>query len=301
MRRLGVDVMHTHQSAANCFGVLLKWVSGVPSVATAHARSFQLHWMWNDHVIGVSESTTRYQRMVNRVPASRSTTVHNFVDVELFSRRRDEARARLRREWGVDDKAVVIGAVGDVIPRKGMLHLVRALPEVFRRSPAARMVCVGGPGPGPDYLRRVREEAETLEVADRIVFTGTRRDVPELLSAMDLFVMPSLEECFPLSLLEAMATGLPCVATRVGGIPECVADWRTGVLVAPGQSSPLAEALVGLARDAGLRRAMGLAGRDRVAACFSPAGQAAKVSRILASVTLAGGVTEGTRSPRWAA
>ena len=80
VRQRQIDVIHTHTSRSNFFGILLRWFSGVPSVATAHSRHIQLHWMFNDRVIAVSEATRRYQRMYNFVRASRIETIHNFID-----------------------------------------------------------------------------------------------------------------------------------------------------------------------------------------------------------------------------
>ena len=279
-----IQVMHAHQSSAACFGVILRALTGVPSVATAHSRYFQLHWMWNDYVIGVSDSTTTFHRRVNLVAEKRSATVHNFVDVRRFQEPSPSARQRLRSEWRVGDDALLFGPIGDVIARKGMLYLTRAFPAILARHPQARLLCVGGPGPDPAYQRRVQAEADRLGVSDKIIWAGKRADIADVLAAMDVFVLPSVEECFPLSILEAMACGLPCVASNVGGVAECIDDRRTGILTQPKSPESLSAAINHLLEDEYTRRRFGAAGRKRVAERFSPASQAPKIASILERV-----------------
>jgi glycosyltransferase involved in cell wall biosynthesis len=114
-------------------------------------------------------------------------------------------------------------------------------------------------------------EAKVREAAleDRLILTGARSDVPQILAALDIFVMTSDTEGLPNAVMEAMASGLPVVATRVGGTPELVAEGETGHLVPPGRREPLLEALRALVADRALRRRMGEAGRIRIAAEFT--------------------------------
>ena len=280
----GVDVLHTHMSRAHTFGVLLRAMTRIPSVATAHNRYVQLHWMFNDRVIGVSETTTQFHRRFNLVRRRCSETIHNFIDSAPFSDVGPADRADVRAELGVGDDHVLLGAVGNIIARKGLIHLVRALPRVLDAVPQTRLAVIGAIKDGPEYSERVKAEAEQLGVASAIDWVGHRSDVPRLLAGLDVFVLPSLEECFPLSILEAMASSCPVVATSVGGIPEAVDDGRTGALVPPGDPDALADALLPLVKDAELRRRWGQAGRQRVSSHFSAESQAARVEAALASV-----------------
>jgi glycosyltransferase involved in cell wall biosynthesis len=277
-----IDVLHTHMSRAHFFGVLLRWLSGVPSVATAHSRHIQLHWMCNDRVIAVSAATGRFHRTRNLVRRTRLDVIHNFVDYRRFAEADGNARARMRMAFNVPGAAPLIGAIGDVIPDKGLTHLVRALPKILRALPAARLLVVGG---GPAAYRATLElEAERLGVAAMIIWAGQRTDVADIMKALDVFVLPSLEENFPLVVAEAMAAALPVVATAVGGIPECVSPGETGVLVPPADAVALADALIDLLRDAPLRLRLGQAARQRVRQQFSPEVQ---VPRIEAALSLA--------------
>jgi glycosyltransferase involved in cell wall biosynthesis len=283
VRQRQIDVVHTHISRAHFFGVLLRWFGGVPSVATAHSRHIQLHWMFNDRVIAVSEATRRYERMYNFVRAGRIETIHNFIDYGRLAAVPSEARQRVRQSLGIGAETPLLGIVGNVIPRKGLLYLVRALPQILAAVPDARLLVVGGRERGV-YAGRVRAAAGQCGVGDAILWTGHRGDIDELLAALDLYVLPSLEESLPLSVLEAMAAGLPVVASAVGGIPECVVAGETGLLVPPARSEPLAGAIVELLTDPARRRRFGEAGRRRVQERFSAESQAPSIEAAFARV-----------------
>ncbi|MHC4399256.1 MAG: glycosyltransferase family 4 protein [Planctomycetota bacterium] len=276
-----VDVVHTHMSRAHFFGVLLRWMSGLPCVATAQNRHVQLHWMFNDRVIACSEATRRYHRRYNFVPSGRIVTIHNFIDYRRMSSVPPDVRPRVRASWRVDESSSLIGAVGTICPRKGQIYLVRALPKVLEAAPGARLVLVGAPVDGP-YTARLRAEADRLKVASKLLFAGHRDDVHEIMAALDVCVLASLEEPQGMVLLEAMAAGLPVVGTKVGGIPECVRSGQTGTLVAPADSDALAEAVAVLLRNPTLRRRYGQAGRKHVWERFSPQRQTSAIEAVYA-------------------
>jgi glycosyltransferase involved in cell wall biosynthesis len=284
VRQRNIDVVHTHMSRAHFFGVLLRWFAGVPSVATAHNRLLQLHWMFNDHVIAVSEATRRFQHRVNLVRGSRLTTIPNFIDARRAPSLPPGGRAAVRTRIGVDEASLLVGVVGAIIPRKGQVHLARALPKILSHFPEARLVLVGTTEFTPEYVRKVRAEAERLGVASRIVWTGHREDAAEILGALDLFVLPSLEESLPLSILEAMAAGLPVVATAVSGIREVVRENETGLLVRPRDSGALADAIVSLLADPERRRRFGQAGQHVVRTRHSIETQVSAIEQVLARV-----------------
>jgi glycosyltransferase involved in cell wall biosynthesis len=268
---------------AHNFGVLLRMIYGIPCAASGQNRSLQPHWMWNDRVIAVSEATRRYHRWFNLVPRNRIGVVHNFIDDGRFENLDFEARRRLRTAWGVGDNVPVMAVVGDVIARKGGIHLIRALPSILRQASDARVLMVG-PQYGT-YHQRVRREAERLRVADHVIWLGNRADIPSILAAAEVFVLPTLEDNLPLAILEAMAVGLPVVSTRVGGIPECVVSGVTGEVVRVRDPKALAAAIVPLLLDGELRRKYGAAGRTLVRERFSAATQVPQIEAILATLT----------------
>ena len=153
--RRRIEVVHTHMSRASLFGVLLRWFAGVPSIATAHSRHFQPHWMFNDLVIAVSEATRRYHRRVNLVRSERILTVHNFVPDSPAPQPAGGVRRQIRAELGVPDEAPLLGIVGSLFPPKGHWYLIRGLPEVVAAADDVRLAVVGRETP-PRHVRRLR-------------------------------------------------------------------------------------------------------------------------------------------------
>jgi glycosyltransferase involved in cell wall biosynthesis len=263
------ELVHTHQSRAHLFGVLLRCLTGIPCVATAHARHFQPHWRFNDFVIANSQATYRYHRRWNLVPGRRIQVVHYLLDPERFSEPRQVERQRMRDAWNVGPQGLVAGIIGEVIPRKGHLYAVRAWPEVAAALPRAKLVFVGHAS-DERYRQRVCGEARRLAIADRIVWAGYQSDIPAVMQALDVCVSAAVEEPLGLTIPEAMASSRAVVATRVGGAPENVVPDETGLLVPPANPRQLAAALTDiLTRDA-WRQACGLRGRDFVRRKYNP-------------------------------
>jgi glycosyltransferase involved in cell wall biosynthesis len=267
-RHRRTDVIHTHMSRANFFGVLLRAASGIPCVATAHSRHFQLHWRFNDLVIAVSEATRQYHRRWNRVRPDRIITVPNFLEPAPAADPTRPRRQLVRAELGIGESGFLVGQIGDVIPRKGLLHLVRALPRILARVPNTTLAIIAE-FRLPSYLSRVKEAIAELQLEQHVVWMGPHNDVADLLPALDLCVLPSLEESMPLSLLEAMQAGLPVVATSVGGIPECVRHDVTGLLVPPADERALADAVLAMLSDSARRIAFSTAACREIQERFS--------------------------------
>jgi glycosyltransferase involved in cell wall biosynthesis len=170
--------------------------------------------------------------------------------------------------------------VGRLVEFKGQEFLLEALARLRPSFPQARLLVVGD-GPRRAFLE---QRARDLNVTDEVRFTGHREDVPDLLAAMEVFVLPSLAEDFGRVLLEAMAMQRPVVATAAGGAPEIVEDKVTGLLVPPANGAALAEAISALLADPARARAMGLSGRRRVEATFTADRHAALVSGVYADL-----------------
>lgn len=279
VRRRGCAVMHTHMSSAHSFGVLLRWMTGVPCVASAQSRHIQLHWPWNDCVVAASESTRRYHCRYNFVRSTRAVTIHNCVDLTRFDRCGRETRGMVRRSWGLDDEHLCILCVADLVPRKGQIYLIEALAPLRQRFPHLRLVLVG-PAKDPAYAARCVQKADLLGLSDSVVWAGARHDLPEVYSAADISVLPSLEETLPLAVLEAMASRLPVVATTAGGTPECVEHEATGLLVPPSDPQRLGAALARLITDETLRHRFARAGRRRIEEQFSIEHHAAALEQL---------------------
>jgi len=166
--------------------------------------------------------------------------------------------------WGIDAGAPVVGVVSNLRPRKDLKTFVRAMAEVLPRHPDARAVVVGQTIPDEaSYGAEVEAEIERLGLAGRCVVTGFCDDVPAMMARLSVLCLTSGHEGMPNVVLEAMAAGLPVVATRVGGVPEIVTDGENGYLVGGGAAGAMAEAVGHLLADPGLAAKLGDAGRRR--------------------------------------
>jgi glycosyltransferase involved in cell wall biosynthesis len=210
-----------------------------------------------DRIIVVSnDSRERYLRNYRPDPNA-VVAIHNGIDLTRF----DSVRPRraTRDELGLDEGDIAAIVVGRMTVGKGHGTLLESIPPAVGAAPDLRFVLVGS---GP-LEQEIRDEVRSRGLEKRVIFTGFRDDVPDLLAASDLFVLSSHGESFPLTVLEAMAARLPVVATDVGGVSEAVRHGRTGLMVPAADAAALAEALGRVGADPELRRSMGEAGRRR--------------------------------------
>ncbi len=234
-------------------------IHGYPDAASYVVSGF-LASRIADEVICVSE---RERRTAERYgfPRDRLTVIHNGVDTPQPTGKTLE----FRQAWGIPDAALVVGTVARLERRKGIGHLISAIPRVREERPDIVLLVVGSGG----ARRELEDLAANLGLADSVVFTGPLPDATAAFEAMDVFALPSLQDAFPLAVLEAMALARPVVATAVGGIPEAVARGETGLLVPPNDPSALSAAILDLAADPSKRRAFGERGRRRVEERFT--------------------------------
>ncbi len=191
---------------------------------------------------------------------SNTTVIHSGVDVHRFIEGAKQ-RPRKRKELGIPADSLVIGYVGWLIPIKGVTYLVSAMAKVAEKYPKSLLVLVGkGDDKGEEEVH-LRKQVENLGLADKVHFLGWRSDVDEIMGCFDIFVLPSLNEGMGRVLVEAMAAGLPIVASRVGGIPDLVKDGKNGLLVPPADAPALAKAISDLLKDKEKRNRMGEAGK----------------------------------------
>lgn len=286
LARERIDVLHSHEFAMNVFGGTAAVLARIPALSTIHGK----HWIADRKrraiayrvlarlgvpVIAVSEDLAGYLASGLGIPREQIRLVHNGIPIRPPSMEAARspiegvgepasaasARGETRRRLGLPAEGPLILAVGNLYPVKDHATLLRALPEL----PGVH-VAIAGRGDEEPNLRRLAAE---LGIEERVHLLGLRDDVDRLLGAADLFVQPSRSEGLPLAVLEAMAAGLPVVATRVGGMGEAVVDGETGILVEPGRPEALAAALRRLLGDAPLRGEMGRAARTRAEAEFS--------------------------------
>lgn len=273
IREHEIDVVHTHVLDADVAGQLAGRLTGTPVVTTLHSvpDSYERqppgrHWPQRLTVRRLARqlvcvSDTALDRFVEDwgVPTDRLRTIHPAVPLDPFL----AVPAGPPRRSTSDGP--VVTAVGRLVPAKAQHLLIEAAPAVLVAHPDARFVIVG-PGPREDELRRL---AESLGVADRVDLPGARHDIAAVLAETDVFTLTSEWEGLPISAIEAMAAARPVVLTDVGGCRGLVDDGRAGVVVPPGDSTAIADALVELLGDEDRRRALGEAARRRVVSEFS--------------------------------
>jgi glycosyltransferase involved in cell wall biosynthesis len=292
------DVFHVHvgTGSENWDGARLARASGVPAIVqtqhlpylVAHPRkrrAFHCSIEPVDRIIAVSEGLRRTYIRVG-VPPGRIVTVPNGVAPAA----EPPDRAAARRVLGLDDDQPVVLTVARLTHMKGQHVLLDAVPGLAARFPGLAVVLIGD---GP-LRERLTAQAAALGVGSAVRFLGHRADARRLLPAADIFALPSRHEGMPLAALEAMATGLPVVATRVIGTDEVVEDGVTGLLVRPADPVMLEAALAALLADTAQRRAQGQAGHRRWRECFTrrrmAAATAAVYEQTLAAVGAAGGL-----------
>ena len=250
-----------------------------------------------DRVIACSEAVRTWEIETMGQPPAKVTTLRNAIvpPVEPSDADRRSARAAL----GASPDDLLVGTLGRLYePKKGLSIFVDAAAAVLARVPRARFVLVGD-GPARADLEA---RAARAGLGDRLRFAGERRDVARLLPAYDLFVQPSLWEGFGLTLVEAMAVGLPVVATRVGGIPEIVRDGRDGILVPPGDAAALARAIADLLDDPARRSAFAAEGRHRARTEFHIDRLVAETAALYRdALAQRAAIAPGAAARRWAA
>lgn len=272
------DVVHTHTSKAGFLGRLAAVRARVPIIVhTPHGNIFDGYFPYfvTRAFIGMERYAARHtDRIIELTPKGvedhlrenigrpdQFTVIFSGIDLAPFEdaiRRRDATRSAL----GIEPGHILVGAVGRLEPVKGFMHFVAAAHRIAESMPECRFI-IAGQGSQDAALR-----AEAAPLGDRFRFLGMRHDVPDIMAALDIFVLSSLNEGMGRVLLEAGAAGVSAVATNVGGVPDIVHDGCTGLLIPPRDPIKLAEAVCALARDPARRRELGQAARKKVAPHF---------------------------------
>ena len=257
-RQRGARILHVHGYAASDFGRLAARHVGAGLVLHEHFADPRMPAYQGladralasltDRAIAVSQSTADFLVQQRHVPKERVRLIWNGAPLDDFAPvDRDRARAT-RRALGLPDDAVVVGSIARLNEQKGHRYLVDAAALLLARRPDVRVLVVGD----GDLAPSLREQAHALGLLDRVLFTGHRTDVRDLLGAIDVFAIASTYEGTPLSLFEAMAAGKTIVSTAVDGCREVLEDGVTGLLVPPRDPGALAAALLRVVEDRAL-------------------------------------------------
>jgi len=292
LRREGIDLVHLNNDVGEVAGWLLAArVAGIPCISHQRgiarlSRSRLFFARRLDAVVAIARFLAD-DLAAKGIDPGLVTTIHNGIDpaaVRAAARRdRDDMRASL----GIDPERLLVGMVGNIKPWKGQLVLARAMRAVAGRVPAAACLFLGGVSPErPEdeaYLAEVRAAVGEAGLADQTVFAGFRDDPFDVMRSLDLLVHASVEpEPLGRVILEGMALGTPVVAAAAGGPLEIVEDGVSGMLTPPGDEEALAEAIVSLLLDPGLRREMAGRARRRIEERFLLVDRIADLERLYA-------------------
>lgn len=275
IRALGPDIVHTHSSKAGFVGRVAARMAGVPRILyTPHGHVFHGYYghpltrmfialerfaaRFTERIVVLTNAEVEQHLAVGVGRRGQFVTIPSGVDLDAV---RAEAAGgnRVRQEMGLSGDTPLLGTVARLVPVKGLRYLVEAMPLILRRRPDAHLVLAGDGDQRPTLERLARE----LGVADRVRLLGFRRDAAAVTAALNVFVLPSLNEGQGRVLVAAMALGIPVVATKVGGVPEIVEDGRQGLLVPAADATALGQAVAAVLARPEYAAALGAAGRRR--------------------------------------
>ena len=273
LRRERVDILHTHLFEPSVIGLGAGYAARTPlRVLTRHYSDYhtRINKRWHvrldqmctglSHgVIAVSQHTADHMISEENAPPEKVRVIMNGIDFERVRVSGPEAAARVRAQFDVGDGYLLLVAAR-LHPEKGYEYLFRAMPAIRRMANRPVTLVVAGKG---TYEAEYRSLVQELGCGEQVQFLGFRKDLPDLMAAADLFVLPSLAEAFGLVLTEAIYLGTPVVASRTGGIPEIVEEGVDGVLVPAGDSDALAAAIVDRLHDPDRGR-LGERARERI-------------------------------------
>jgi len=269
------DVLHCHLPLADMIGRIAGRIALVPVlVTTEHGKHLWKPWWhlllermvarFTDLRICVSQDIADIRKRRESTPPGKLVCIPNAVDPASF-RRVERGRAAVMAEFDWDAADPLVLSVGRLVVAKDYPTLVETVSLLRERFPDARCLIVGD----GDRRGEIAGAIERYGAGGRVMLAGARRDIADLLAAADVFVLSSIREGLPVSLLEAMAAGTAIVATAVGGIPDAITDGESGLLVPPGDANVLADALARCLEDPGLRKRLGAAASLEVERRFS--------------------------------
>jgi glycosyltransferase involved in cell wall biosynthesis len=312
MRRERPHIVHTHTAKAGFLGRLAARLAGVPLIVhTYHGhvlhgyygatKNYLLRRMERalacitDQIITVSELVKR-DLIYYRVAAAEKIAVLQLgFDLAPF-RSCQNQRGHLRREYGLDEHSQLVGIVGRIVPVKNHRLFLDAAARVAAREESVRFVIVGD-----GALRREMEDyASVIGLAGRTIFTGWRRDLPKIYADLNVLVVSSDNEGTPVSAIEAMAAGLPVVATRVGGLPDLVTDGENGLLTPAKNPDAMATAILGLLQDSPSATRLGQTARTMTQERFAVERLVADTERLYLQLLVEKGLCESEAARQFA-
>ncbi len=278
LRRANVDILHTHLFEPSVIGLLAGTLARTKMrIETRHYSDYhtrinkrwhvrldQLCTRLSHSVIAVSQHTADHMISEEATPAEKLHVILNGIDFTRVKLSPNFDRNQVRQEF-VGDETPLLLIAARLHPEKGYEYLFEAMTKLKARFNGKIKLLVAGKG---ELLNHYQAMVRTLGCDDIVTFLGFRKDLPDLMAAVDLFVLPSVAEAFGLVLAEALYLGTPVVATHVGGIPEIVNEGIDGLLAPPANAEALADTITDLLNDSTLRQRMAGAGREKVVGKF---------------------------------
>lgn len=275
------DIIHLHTAHAHLIGGIAGKIKRKKIVVTRRVDfPIKSRFKYNclaDKVIAISKAIEKVL-LEGGIIENKIVLIPSGIDTNKFEN--VKPADYLFREFNIPDKRLMIGTIAHLTDHKGHTYLLDAIPQILKEFPHSFFLFVGD-GELKDSLRT---KSRILGIRDKVFFTGFREDIPEIFSVLDLFVLPSHLEGLCTSLMDAMYTGVPIVATTAGGIPEVVENEKTGLLVPPKDPNALAEAIIKLLKDKDKRETFAIEGKKRVLQKFAASEMVEKVEQVYLSL-----------------
>jgi len=273
IRKNKIDIIHCHGYKSNFYGLLAS-KGQIPSVTTNH-NWLTSHWklkiycildsLWIrffDRIVAVSKEVKK-DMLRYKIPEEKIRVIDNGIALERFEKVVETKD--IKNQLGFEENIRIIGTIGSLGMEKGHVYLLEAARQILDVIKGLKFLIIGD---GP-LRKQLEEKSEKLGIREHVIFMGRRKDIPELLMAMDIFVLPSIKEGLPVALLEAMAAKRPVIATKVGAIPKVIKNRDIGILVKPKDINELRDAVMNLINDPKRMELLAREGLNRVRMDFS--------------------------------
>lgn len=226
-----IDIVHTHNLGPLVYGSVAAKLAGCKALNTRHGRTDKkissLVWNLNDYIVPVSEDTKTHLLHCNRMNKLKVKVIYNGIDIDVFNQGMGlEEKSKIREDLGLKKESFIIGHVGRLSAEKDQLTLLKAFRNIVYKEHNAELIIIGD----GDQRETLKKAAKEFKIDASVKFLGHRDDVSKILRVMDVFVLTSFREGLSLAILEAMACGVPIVATKIGGTPEVIVDGENGYL-----------------------------------------------------------------------
>lgn len=272
-----VDIVQSHLLDMNFYSCIAAKIAGVPHISTEHGDVNQLPEKvglktfiklktistLSNKIVFVSEYTKNAFLRISHIVKEKISVIYNGRNLKNYESIIDKNKKRA--EIGIPEDAVIVGNVASLVLVKGQTYLLKAAQKVIKIFPKTYFIIIGR----GKLEEELKKEADELGIAGNIKFLGYRTDVGELLKVIDIFVLPSISEGMPLSIIEAMASKKPVIATRIASNPEIVEDGVSGILIHPANPDILADKIIELLKNPGLANEMALRGYKKVKENFN--------------------------------